>query len=162
MRDVRGGQFVPERDFRDLIRVVNRWRHKNGLFWPMPARFWGRLGPMTEMFGIIAPLQEMMLQSWEGIIRLFPVWPSEIKAEFVNFRAEGAFLVSCSYNGLRVDDVFIKSLAGEHCRVENPWEGSYVRVILEDTGESVLKENSRVLSFDTEKGKKYRLECVCE
>ncbi len=162
LRDVRGGQFVPERDFSDLIRVVKRWRHRNGLFWPMPARFWGRLGPMTEMLGIIAPLQEMMLQSWEGIIRVFPVWPSGIDAEFVNLRAEGAFLVSASYKNSRICDVLIESLEGEHCRIENPWGDSVARIIADDTNELLVEEKGSILSFDTQKWKKYRMKFVCE
>ena len=36
---------------------------------------YGRSGAWTESLGVLAPLQEMMLQSWDGALRIFPAWP---------------------------------------------------------------------------------------
>ena len=160
MRDVRGGQFEPKRDFEDCVKAINRWRHKNGLLWPMPARFWGRLGPMTESFGIIAPVQEMMLQSWDGVIRVFPVWPMNVDAEFVNFRAEGAFLVSARCKNSHIEDIRIESSVSGRCQIENPWRNMTARISRTDTNETVFKGDSNVLSFETQAGKQYVIECL--
>ena len=158
LRDVRGGQFVPERDFDELIQIINRWRHKNGLLWPMPTRFWGRQGPMTEILGILAPLQEMMLQSWEKNIRIFPVWPKNVNAEFEKLRAEGAFLVSAAHKDGNTENVVIESLIGTRCSLINPWPDLVVQITLEGTDEIILEEKADNLIFDTHKGKIYRIE----
>lgn len=58
-------------------------------------------------------VQDMLLQSWGGKIRVFPALPDVWQdVEFENLRAEGAFLVSaCRKNGI-TQSVSIKSLAG--------------------------------------------------
>jgi hypothetical protein len=158
LRDARGGQFDLEKDFADLIRVINRWRHKNGLLWNMPTRFWGRIGPMTETFGIIAGLQEMLLQSWDGHIHVFPVWPKDVDCEFETLRAEGAFLVSARQENGQIGPVLIESLAGERVSLVNPWPQSKTRITQEDNSQVILEETSATLAFDTIKGKRYRVE----
>ena len=160
IRDVRGGQFKPDEEFSDLVKVIQRWRHPNGLVWPMPIRYYGNPGGWTEVFGIIEPLQEMLLQSWDGSIRLFPAWPTNVDAGFKQFRAEGAFLVSADKKDGCIGDVMIESLAGCSCTVVNPWPDSTVRVIQDDTNKAVLEEKKTTITFDTQKGKQYRIEFV--
>jgi hypothetical protein len=59
---------------------------------------------------------DMYLQSWGGIIRIFPACPSEWKeASFYQLRAEGAFLVSAVRKNGKTKFIYIKSLAGEPC-----------------------------------------------
>ena len=157
--DVRGGLFEPEKDFADLIKVIKRWRHKNGLIWPMPTRFWGRLGPMTEGLGIIAPLQEMLLQSWNEAIEIFPVWPKNVDAEFAGLRAEGAFLVSAVFKDNIVKDVVIESLSGGNCRLKNCWESKVV-IKEQANGNKVLEDDGKFLTFETQKGCCYAVEIV--
>ena len=92
-RKLRRGPGLPA--FRHMIQ---RWRHPNGLVWGMAIANYGRAGAWTESLGVAAPLQEMMLQSWDGALRIFPAWPRTVDARFENFRAEGAFLVSASWS----------------------------------------------------------------
>ena len=56
-------------------------------------------------------IQEMMLQSCEGVIRIFPVWPSaeHPNASFRNFRAWGGFEVSAVLKDGEVERVTILS-----------------------------------------------------
>jgi hypothetical protein len=59
------------------------------------------------------------LQSWGGTIRIFPGVPDAWKDVTIDrMRAEGAFLVSASRRGGKLQWVRIKSEAGEPCRVE--------------------------------------------
>ena len=74
-------------------------------------------------------VNEMLLQSHEGIIRLFPVWPRQHDARFRTLRADGAFLVSASLGGGTVRDVRIFSEKGRECVVQNPWPGCRVQLI---------------------------------
>lgn len=74
-------------------------------------------------------IQEMLLQSHEGVLRLFPCWPRELDARFGTLRARGAFLVSAELKGGVAGDVKILSEKGRDCVVQNPWPGKSVAVV---------------------------------
>lgn len=75
----------------------------------------------TPLSGVQS-IQDMVLQSWGGAIRVFPAaptaWPELV---FSDFRAEGAFLVSARRTGGRTAWAKVRSLAGEPCVVEADW-----------------------------------------
>jgi len=76
-------------------------------------------------FAFAAGLQEMLLQSQNGTILLFPAVPSAWQsASFTGFRAEGAFLVSATLAGGKVDSVHIISERGGTLRLMNPFPGA--------------------------------------
>jgi alpha-L-fucosidase 2 len=63
-------------------------------------------------------LQEMLLQSWDNTIRIFPAVPDTWKdISFDKLRAEGAFLVSAIRKEGKTQFVSINSLAGKTCFV---------------------------------------------
>ncbi len=121
MQRLRGGSFVAESDFPVFRSLVQRWRHPNGLLWAMAVANYGRAGAWTESLGVIAPLQEMMLQSWDGALRIFPAWPKGLDARFEGFRAEGAFLVNAAWSKGQVAALEIHSERGGRCQVVVPW-----------------------------------------
>ncbi len=64
-------------------------------------------------------IHDMVLQSWGGVLRIFPAIPVAWKQlTFRDLRAEGAFLVSSRREGGRTRWVWIRSLAGERCVVD--------------------------------------------
>jgi alpha-L-fucosidase 2 len=65
----------------------------------------------------------MLLQSFTGVLRVFPVWPKERDASFGNLRAYGAFLVSGTLRSGRVQELTILSEKGRDCILANPWPG---------------------------------------
>jgi hypothetical protein len=71
---------------------------------------------------------EMLMQSHEGVIRLFPCWPRELDARFGKLRAVGAFLVSAELKKGVVSGVAISSEAGGECTILNPWPGHKVKI----------------------------------
>jgi Na+/proline symporter len=71
-----------------------------------------------------AAINEMLLQSHEDVIRLFPSWPKNLDA-----RADGAFLVSAELRGGVVSRVTIQSEKGRDCVIENPWPERAVKVM---------------------------------
>ncbi|MEX2567571.1 MAG: glycoside hydrolase family 95-like protein [Cyclobacteriaceae bacterium] len=77
-------------------------------------------------------LQNMLIQSWGGTIRVFPAMPTEewSDATFHNLRAEGAFLVSAARRDNQTQWVRVKSLAGEPCVVRPDLEGE-VKILSE-------------------------------
>ncbi len=74
-------------------------------------------------------IDEMLLQSYEGVLRFFPVWPKEKDAGFRTLRARGAFLVSADLSHGKVTNVSILSEQGRICTVQNPWPGCRVQVV---------------------------------
>ena len=119
--NIRSGRLDPDRAFAGMKRIVERWRHPNGLIWAMAVANYGHCGAWTETLGIAAPLQEMLLQSYGGVLRIFPCWPAGVAASFTTLRAEGAFLVSASWNEGRVVSLEILSEKGGACRLVAPW-----------------------------------------
>ncbi|MDQ1256026.1 MAG: alpha-L-fucosidase 2, partial [Candidatus Hydrogenedentes bacterium] len=70
-------------------------------------------------------MQEMMLQSNEGKIRIFPAVPSEWQDAPLAFKllARGGFLVASERQKGVVEQAGIESRLGGDCRFQNPWPG---------------------------------------
>ena len=157
---IRGGGFDADLDYAYYRKLLLRWRHENGLYMGMSVRNHGHTGHWTEALGVTAPLQDMLLQSWDGAIAVFPCWPLDVPAAFADFRAEGAFLVSAACGEGRIHGVAIQSLAGGPCSVYPPWPafgvrsgGSPVELGADDVGRPC---------FETQKGRTYELFNITE
>ena len=85
-------------------------------------------GGIENCSGFLA-LNEMLLQSHEGVLRLFPCWPRAKEAKFGTLRAVGAFLVSAELKGGVVSGVRILSEKGRPCTLVNPWPNQKVEII---------------------------------
>ena len=108
-------------------------------------------------FAAAAALMEMLLQSYGGVIRLFPgVPPAWRNARFAGLRAEGAFLVSAQLSDGAVAEEKIVSEKGVPCRIQNPFSGK--QVVLEEMGNrKMVRMRGTVLEFATMPGGVYRL-----
>ncbi len=73
-------------------------------------------------FAFASGIQEMLLQSHTGVVRVFPAvpdsWPD---VSFDSLRSEGAFLISASRKAGQVVEVRIRSEKGGRLRLENPF-----------------------------------------
>lgn len=104
-----------------------------------------------------AAVMEMLLQSWGGILRIFPSLPEKWgDAGFERLRGEGAFLVSAARREGKTEWVEITSEAGLRCRVRNAFNGEAVRLKDKRTGES-RRLTGKEISFATRKGGTYLL-----
>lgn len=75
-------------------------------------------------FACASAIQEMLLQSHTGIIRLFPALPEGwTQASFEKMRTMGGFLVSADYRDSRVESVTIHSEKGGMLKLLNPFTG---------------------------------------
>ncbi len=108
-----------------------------------------------------ATINEMLLQSHGGKIRVFPAVPKNWASRF-KLHARGAFEVISERGDGGVKYVAIKSLKGQPCCVVNPWEvGEEVRVRLVDSSKNILKSaDTKELNFKTESGKSYIIERI--
>ena len=116
--------------------------------------YMGGMGVWFENFALPAVINECLMQSYDGQIRLFPNWDKASDASFRTLRARGAFLVSASLRDGEVQPVEVYSERGGICSVRNPWPGCRVQV--EGLVRGNVKEGAEI-TFRTESGKTYIL-----
>jgi hypothetical protein len=68
-------------------------------------------------------LDEMLLQSFQNDIKVFPNWPADSNAKFGDLLAYGNFLVSSSIRNNAVEYARITSQSGGNLTFTNPWPG---------------------------------------
>ena len=120
----------------------------------MLPRRWFHL-PDLELGGILmSVVNEMLLQSHDGVIRLFPALPQEWRDAAFQLRAVGAFLVTAEIRAGEIQPFLIESLAGAECRVESPWAGQDTAVRNLSSG-ALLPVRGAAIRFDTQPGARY-------
>lgn len=120
--------------------------------------FMMRMGIWTENLSLPAVLNECMLQSYSGILRLFPNTTKLGPARFRNLRARGAFLVTAAWDGRRVSPVEITSEKGGVARLANPWPTDRVMVAVLPAGQPrAARVSAGVIRIETQPGTSYRI-----
>ena len=108
----------------------------------------------------------MLMQSHDGVIRVFPNWDKAVDAQFKRLRAVGAFLVEAKYRaaGQVVDSVRIFSEKGNTCVLQSPFDGACIAVSRADNQQPVSTiQNEEEFTFRTAAGVTYnitRAECA--
>ncbi len=113
--------YDPSRTLTELRHMYDKHSMLNKIPW------FG--GGGIENASPAAAVDEMLLQSHEDVIRLFPSWPKNLDARFGSLRADGAFLVSAELKGGVVSGVTIQSEKGRDFAIVNPWPGHSVKVV---------------------------------
>jgi len=121
--------------------------------------FMSKMGIWFENFSLPAVIDECLMQSYTGVVRLFPNWPTDKQAEFHTLRAVGGFLVSAKQQHGQVRWVEVISETGELLRLMNPWRGKPVRCIVESQSKIL---DAEVLIVPTVKGQSIRFEPMDE
>jgi alpha-L-fucosidase 2 len=120
--------------------------------------FMMRMGVWTENLSLPVVINECLLQSYSGVIRLFPNTQNLGSARFHKLRAAGAFLVSAAWDGHRVEAVEILSERGNHARVAYPWGTSKVTVLRPGDRQAVpVRYASDAFEFPTEPDRQYHI-----
>lgn len=112
-------------------------------------------GGIEHLTTIPATINEMLMQSYEGVIRLFPCWDKNSDASFENLRADGAFLVSSAIRGGEVESLKVTSLKGKKCSVECAGIKDVVRK--SDKKQIPYEKNGSTVSFETQADTTYVL-----
>ena len=103
-----------------------------------------------------AGVQEMLLQSHSGVIRVFPAVPEAWKdVSFDSLRAAGAFLVSAKREGGRVVEVVVTAEKGGRLRLEDPFAGSSYSSL--GAARGAVRNSGRVIEVDLLPGQDIRL-----
>jgi alpha-L-fucosidase 2 len=123
--------------------------------------FMMRMGLWYENFAVPVVLNECMLQSYTGTIRLFPNTLNLGPASFENLRAVGAFLVSAAHDGNHVVRFEVFSEKGAKLLFVSPWGQNPVRITRLHDGRPVEAQNEGGLwSLPTEAGEHYSIAFV--
>jgi alpha-L-fucosidase 2 len=90
------------------------------------SKFTYRPFTLEGNFAFAAGIQEMLLQSHTGVIRVFPAVPDDWEEmSFSGLRAAGAFLVSARMEQGEVVEVDVRSEKGGTFRMVNPFTGPF-------------------------------------
>eukprot|EP00051_Salpingoeca_urceolata_P007782 m.100454 g.100454 ORF g.100454 m.100454 type:complete len:1120 (-) comp15400_c0_seq2:5-3364(-) len=142
-------------------------RYEAALNATMQPNFWPSMsGGGLEQVGATVAVDELLLQSHEGYLALFPAWGKGLSASFITLRARGAFLVSAQISADRVvaSPVEVVSEAGARCRLLSPWVAGETPVVTKVQADgsaapvAVWAEAVRgvaVWAWDTTKGASY-------
>jgi hypothetical protein len=107
----------------------------------------GGMGIWVENFALPLDINECLMQSYNGVIHLFPNWDRKNDATFSTLRAVGAFLVSCQLSGGDIRYLHILSEKGCVCKLKNPWGKSSVQLVR--NGKPAEKLSGELISFKT-------------
>ena len=114
------------------------------------SRFTYRPFTLEGNFAFASGIQEMLIQSHTGVIRLFPAIPKDWKdVSFRQLRTYGAFLVSAEMKDGNVQEVIIRSEKGGTLRLFSP----FIREAFHVSGNSKeFRNDGNILEIPTEAG----------
>jgi hypothetical protein len=119
-----------------------------------PNTLYREAGPVIETpLSAVASINEMMLQSYDNEIHVFPAVPDTWQeVSYHNLRTEGAFLVTATRAGGKTVYVKIKSLAGGSFRLNigSPVSGLLLK---KDSGAEVVSNQDESCKITLPKGK---------
>src|SRR5579883_268346 len=117
--------------------------------------FMMRMGVWTENLSLPAVVNECLLQSYTGTLRLFPNTQNLGPARFAGLRSVGAFLVTAAWDGHAiVSPVTLFSEKGGPARLHKPWPK--VRV-LEGNNPVPVTSSGDIVEFETQPGRRYQI-----
>jgi hypothetical protein len=141
--------LIPNGAANDRVRQIGgRYRDWTNFDFMM------RMGIWTENLALPAVINECLLQSTHGVIRLFPNTTNLGPARFRHLRAKGAFLVSAAWDGYQVTEAEILSEKGAPLRLVSPWPEP---LVLTGNREIPIRLANGILEFATEPGRTYRI-----
>jgi alpha-L-fucosidase 2 len=81
---------------------------------------------MESMSVLATAMNESLLQSYDGVLRIAPAF-AKFKSGRFTLHAEGGFIISSEIETGRVKWISIRSLRGNPCRVKLPWEKAIIK-----------------------------------
>ena len=118
------------------------------------ARF-NEFGHYTEQFAATMVLSELLIQSVDDVIRVFPVWPRERDARFCRLRTQGGVLVSSDMKSGKIDRIEIASTVGGPLRIVSPWKQMTVCRSGQMSGRSLVLDAQGIAKVSTEPGDRF-------
>ncbi|MCX6270636.1 MAG: hypothetical protein NTU44_05345 [Bacteroidetes bacterium] len=114
-----------------------------------------RIFTLEGNMGYAAAIQEMLLQGFNGIIRVFPAVPAYWDSvSFTNLRTEGAFVISALKTNGEVRQILIIAEKGGKLKLENPFLTGQVFI----SGAKTYHLDNDIIEIDTSPGQVIRLQ----
>jgi len=123
------------------------------------SKFTYRPFTLEGNFAFAAGVQEMLLQSHNGPIRIFPAIPASWQdAAYENLRAEGAFLISAEMRNGRVRQTDVFAEKGGLLRLKNPFTSTEIILNGQPIDKKLIKDS--IIEIDTQAGQRFTLELI--
>ena len=148
---------------RLLHSYIDRWGLENGLYLLGPdlrsPRATKGIMQADAPIAFATAVNEMLMESLDGVIRVFPGVPQSWTAEFQTLRATGAFLVSSRIESGRTRWVRIHSERGGKASVQDPFGTGQatLRPLGLEAASTIRAGAGGVFRFDTSAGTTYEL-----
>lgn len=146
-------QTLNNRWYRNMVWDTNDENEENREKFPFPA--WHFRHFNYETLPIISTaVNEMLLQSYDGVIRLFPAESDD--SEFC-LAASGGFIVEAKKSNNTVSAKII-SKQGKRCLLKNVWNREKIRIICGENTfccNAICREAESIFAFDTYAGGEY-------
>jgi hypothetical protein len=142
----------------DIWVTCDPWLIRDGVRTEEKARLLRRYFDTTSPecnANVMTAIQEMLLQSYDGIIHVFPSMPGAWGDTAFRLHAVGGFVVTAERRRGKVLHVQVESKCGRMCRVANPWSDFHVAVQQEGIGEPLVVTADGVVEFPTAPGGTY-------
>ena len=141
----------------NLLMCICNWRDE-----PDSLRWFDdrKVFQIEANIGIVASIQELLLQDRRGLLRILPALPEQLpEGEVAGLRTRGGFEVSLSWHNSRLSNLRILSLRGERCRLKS--FTTDCNLALQRLGEtSILSPTEGIVEFETKPGETYLLNPV--
>lgn len=111
-------------------------------------------GGGAESVGSVETVNQMLLSSYDGVLRFFPAWTFGQTASFSNMGAVGGFSVSSSMTGTGLQGTTVLSRKGQTLAVAQPWTGATVSIV-DAAGGSAVTGTSSTVTAPTIQGHTY-------
>ena len=113
------------------------------------SKFTYRPFTLEGNFAFAAGIQEMLIQSHTGVVRIFPAIPGEWQeVRFTTLRTEGAFLISATMEKGEITAIDILSEKGGELKIYNPFKDSGFKCSVP------YKLTDNILALQTEPGQR--------
>jgi alpha-L-fucosidase 2 len=129
---------------------VNGEQHNRGY-----SKFKYRPFTLEGNFAFASAIQEMLIQSHTGVVRIFPAVPADWKnISFDKLRTTGAFLVSANKKEARIEKVEIFAEKGGVIKLANPFAEKQFK------GLKNMKEENGILEIEMKFGERVVIETI--
>ena len=113
-------------------------------------------GGGSETMGSIETVDEMLLSSYDGVLRFFPAWPSARAVSFSDIGATGNFSVSSSLSGGVIGATTVVSNAGRALTIAQSFPGATI-TITDATPGTVVTGSTATVTAPTVAGHTYNV-----
>jgi alpha-L-fucosidase 2 len=109
-----------------------------------PLPMWPFRHMSMESLSVFATaVNESLLQSYDGIIRVFPAFQAGKSGRFT-LHAEGGFIVSSEFRSGEVRWISIKSLYGNTLKMELPWEKTMCKSYTNSKSQEIIGKTCKI------------------